>query len=46
MSGQVVMGSDNGFNIAVPLSQGDNAFVITATDQAGNTSTKTLTINR
>jgi hypothetical protein len=46
VAGQVVVGSDNSFNIAVPLSQGENTFVITATDQAGNTTTKTLTINK
>lgn len=46
VAGQVVIGSDNSFNITRPLSQGENIFVITATDQAGNTTTKTLTINK
>lgn len=46
VSGEVKMGGENAFSHTVLLSQGENTIVINASDKAGNTATKTVTITK
>lgn len=41
-----VVGADGRFNLAVPVVAGPNAIDLTATDQAGNSTSTSITINR
>ena len=41
-----VVGTDGKFKLTVPVIAGPNKLDLTATDQAGNTSSKSLTVNR